>query len=1404
MAPDTGGLQHSRAYQLEMFEQSMQRNIIVCMATGSGKTNVAQLRIDAELQREPFKRTWFTAPNVLLAQQQYHVLSLQLPQYQIRTLLGHDNVHLWRTQKVWDLALADINIIISTPQVLLDALRNAFVRLEDISLLVVDEAHHCHSGSPSAQIMLQHYHRLKLNQPQNIPHVLGLTASIRISEKSATIEELEYNLDAICRAPILSVDDYAAYVHRAQIVERKFTPIKKSRSLLFNILQDTVDTTSMSEDPYYKALERATDLASEQKLAKYTKRQATPATKELKQLIGNAEELAKNVGSWASDNFIRSCVFNWHEAVRQKSRFDESIPKASLHFIDERLRLIRDAMQAPVPLTKACTSAKALELIELLASEYHNGIAIIVFVERRSTAYALCELLRSAPELKCYKIFSFVGLATSRVGSLVEVADMRVQKKAFADFRKGSQDICVATSVAEEGIDIQAVNLVIRYDDPKQFVSFLQSRGRARQKDSKFVYFVNTQDDKNKYDAWRRFESELEAEYQDELRTLSQRKAANDLDDLEGSSEEYVVESTGARLIYDNAQQHLQHFCTTVSRGVEPIYVLVGETNISIRAKVVLPSCVPSQLQEASSKRAWLGEKSAKKDVAFQAYKALHEAGLVTDHLVPFQPEPVYGPLSKHGLQMYEIENELPVWHGFGNGNLFSHRVMVAHDNDQYAGMLLALPCKLEHNLRFQLCQSHSRMLDVEVVPTAELVQHKLEDAKLFTRTLFELVFRTGSASTSLGDASRIQLRLLPEADSPYGVSFEPVNLRHFLKGHASLQYSQPLLIWSGRSPRPYIWHPLQDVDEVTRAMTTVPVTQMRKIQLYTTMQRRGGKQPASSGKSLHVDDCSTKGIASVYGPTVVLVPSILHIMAAALRAQLAAQDVLSKIGFSDTTHLVPALLSKSASGVLNYERLEFLGDAYLKYRASLQMYFENPLAMEGGLHVMVEGLVSNSRLEKAFREVGLAPYITTQTPSQKHWKIPQTASHSPPTEQRKVISKTLGDVVESILAAAFLDGSKVGRADPKGTAALRLFLPDVNWRDPTDIVSTLTSAMPVSQAGRHLVGHLERMTGYAFKRSGLLLEAMTHSASLPGLPSLERLEFLGDAIIDLIIKLKFFDVSELGPDRMSLHRHAIASHVYLAFCAFSLSDVRSKNIIIDGRSESIDTRPEIEHVYLEHLIQFGASQLRGTVSAARDRYTATKDAIASQLAQGMFPWTLLRSINAPKACSDVVESLIAAIFLDSAGSLDDCEKVLVRLGVIDLLYTIVSNKAFRSETPATRLREACAARHVNIDISSAAPSDDTKHMWKVTLTKGGRSTEYVGRDADCEEEARSIAAEVALEVVLTGEYERSLQGTEDKGLAATQDSVMTGMESAGSEDDVSDENLDNGGILLDPGSDSI
>ncbi|PIA15393.1 hypothetical protein COEREDRAFT_22587, partial [Coemansia reversa NRRL 1564] len=60
----------------------------------------------------------------------------------------------------------------------------------------------------------------------------------------------------------------------------------------------------------------------------------------------------------------------------------------------------------------------------------------------------------------------------------------------LADFSEGRLNLIFATQVAEEGVDIQPCNLVIRFDMPKTATSLIQSRGRARMADSQFIVMV--------------------------------------------------------------------------------------------------------------------------------------------------------------------------------------------------------------------------------------------------------------------------------------------------------------------------------------------------------------------------------------------------------------------------------------------------------------------------------------------------------------------------------------------------------------------------------------------------------------------------------------------------------------------------------------------------------------------------------------------------------------------------------------------------------------------------------------------------------------------------------------------------------------------------------------------------
>ena len=100
----------------------------------------AALRIKAELERcSPEKMIWYLAPGVELCRQQHGILAAFLPSVGTRLLVGSDNVDRWGEKRVWDAALDQVRIVVSTHAVLAQALDHTFVSLQQLALLVFDE-----------------------------------------------------------------------------------------------------------------------------------------------------------------------------------------------------------------------------------------------------------------------------------------------------------------------------------------------------------------------------------------------------------------------------------------------------------------------------------------------------------------------------------------------------------------------------------------------------------------------------------------------------------------------------------------------------------------------------------------------------------------------------------------------------------------------------------------------------------------------------------------------------------------------------------------------------------------------------------------------------------------------------------------------------------------------------------------------------------------------------------------------------------------------------------------------------------------------------------------------------------------------------------------------------------------
>ncbi|KAI0923161.1 hypothetical protein AcV7_005748 [Taiwanofungus camphoratus] len=688
--PDTQAstILHTRGYQQELLEESLRSNLIIALDTGSGKTHIAVLRMKLEAEREAKKVSWFLAPTVALVEQQRDVIEKYIP-VPVGKISGASEPGQWKDPVLWRNILDTYRIMVTTPQVLLDALLHSYVDLgSDIGLLVFDEAHHAVLKHPYNMIMSQFYFSLPRrsgcdNSNSRVrPMILGLTASpIYGGNVDASFQALEGNLDSTIRSSRANRDELADYVHRP-VFKHILYPVpdyswEDLPSRNYRALKWVVHSLNIEDDPYVKSLRSQLKRAQpgnenrtiDQKLSKTISKEDTFTHKGLKDFTRTAQEIGMELGSWAADWYVAKVIEKAKIAANPYNNMMSAWQEKEKSYL---LAIISQVHLAPVSfdpnIIYANTSAKVHKLIDCLITEEADARAQeeaysgLVFVTRRDTVLALTEVLSRLPKTaNLFRIGCLIGSSSSfKRHSFLDITREMAkdsQGDTLRDFKIGDKNLIVSTSVAEEGIDIQACGSVIRFDPPANVVGWAQSRGRARRKRSSFVIMFEDGGVHEKViKQWEDTEMRMMALYNDSTRDLAKQDDENE--DLTSEDHlEYIVPSTGAVLTLDSATSHLNHFCAILPNsgynGHVAIYDLdppdfpEGWHSDPKRvqglpsyegpwgATVSLPRALPQSLRSFSTERIHYSKRSAQRHAAFKAYVELHKAGLLNDNLLP-------------------------------------------------------------------------------------------------------------------------------------------------------------------------------------------------------------------------------------------------------------------------------------------------------------------------------------------------------------------------------------------------------------------------------------------------------------------------------------------------------------------------------------------------------------------------------------------------------------------------------------------------------------------------------------------------------------------------------------------------------------------------------------------------
>jgi Fanconi anemia group M protein len=147
-------------------------------------------------------------------------------------------------------------------------------------------------------------------------------------------------------------------------------------------------------------------------------------------------------------------------------------------------------------------------LAETLGIE--GGDRVIVFTESRDTAETLTEFLGEH-----FSVHKFVGQG-DKEGS--DGMTQKQQQETLDAFRAGEFEVLVSTSVAEEGLDVPEVDLVLFYEPVPTAIRSIQRRGRTGRQTEGKVTVLMAEDTRDEAYFWisRRRESQMESQ----LRTL--------------------------------------------------------------------------------------------------------------------------------------------------------------------------------------------------------------------------------------------------------------------------------------------------------------------------------------------------------------------------------------------------------------------------------------------------------------------------------------------------------------------------------------------------------------------------------------------------------------------------------------------------------------------------------------------------------------------------------------------------------------------------------------------------------------------------------------------------------------------------------------------------------------------
>jgi Fanconi anemia group M protein len=456
-----------REYQINIANSAIKDNTLVVLPTGLGKTIIALILIANQLINDNNK-ILFLAPTKPLVSQHAQFLKQFLTIDPETVTIFTGEISPEKRKEMWNQS----RIIVSTPQVIENDLLSKRMDLQEVSLIVFDECHHA-VGEYAYVFVSEMYQKQREKRL-----VLGITASP--GNDISKILEVCKNLD-ITNIEIRTKNDpdVKPYVHDLKITWKEI-PLPSDFAYTIQLLRKALSERLKSlknlefvESASVSLINRTKLIDAQKRIQAEIKSRVKPPKILFKAASIQSEAMKINYALELLQTQGINSLKNYFSRMGKEAISKDS-SKASRSIMSDK-----DVLEA-------IAFAKSLNIEHPKVNEIANIVKhqleikpeskIIIFTHYRDTSAYISKMLA---EINKAKPARFIGQAVKEGDKGLT---QKEQVKIIEKFKEGIFNVLIATSVAEEGLDIPSTDLVVFYEPIPSEIRAIQRRGRTGRK----------------------------------------------------------------------------------------------------------------------------------------------------------------------------------------------------------------------------------------------------------------------------------------------------------------------------------------------------------------------------------------------------------------------------------------------------------------------------------------------------------------------------------------------------------------------------------------------------------------------------------------------------------------------------------------------------------------------------------------------------------------------------------------------------------------------------------------------------------------------------------------------------------------------------------------------------------